>query len=82
MNDTELFDRLQELVKEKCWKISFNHDEADGYFCEVDTSYSIFYGKKLDVADLANIKRETLRESVKAAIEYLENPPSFKGRFR
>lgn len=69
--DTEMLDRLEQLTKQKCWKLVFNRDDTDGYFCTVDHRYSHFNTNQVaDISD--NTKRFTLRESISAAIEYLE----------
>lgn len=73
-SNRELLTKLEGLLTNKYWKISFNFDEHDGYFCEVYKSYSI--AKNFPhVADLkTSTKRKTLKEAIIAAIEYLENP--------
>lgn len=70
--DAEIINSLETCVKEKSWKLIFNHDDADGFFAEVQMGY---HNTDIVVADLKpSTKRETLRESMLAAVEFLQNP--------
>ena len=70
--DAEIINKLERCVKERSWKLIFNHDDADGFFAEVQMGY---HNTDIVVADLKpSTKRESLRESMIAAIDFLENP--------
>lgn len=71
IKDAIIINRLEELVKNKAWKLIFNHDDADGFFAEVQEGY---HALDISVADLEiETKRDTLRDAMIAAIEYLEH---------
>lgn len=68
VKDAQLINQLEEIVKKYSWKLIFNHDDADGFWCEVQEGY---HDTDIVVADLKrDTKRETLREAILAAIEY------------
>lgn len=72
IEDYNIINRLDVLVSQKHCRIVFNHDDQDGYFCQISPAYSTF---KYDVlADLKlETKRETLLEAMIAAVEFLES---------
>lgn len=68
--DAIIINRLEACVKERAWKLIFNHDHEDGYFAEVQQGY---HNTDIVLADLErSTKRETLREAMIAAIDFLE----------
>lgn len=70
IKDTVIINRLEALVKDRVWKLIFNHDTVDGFFAEVQTGYHYC---DISVADLSReTKRETLRDAMLAAIQFLE----------
>lgn len=71
IKDAILINRLEEVVKSRCLKLIFNHDDAYGFFVEVQRWY---HESDIVVADLKlSTKRETLRDAILAAIQYLES---------
>jgi hypothetical protein len=71
-SDFATLNHLENLLKDKCCRITFNYDREDGFFCQINALYSSFNQDIL--ADLEpETKRETLNASLIAAIKYLEN---------
>lgn len=68
IGDIQIINELQELTK-RATIIRFNHDVEDGFFVDMVDGYGDFY-KVLDL--ISETKRETLREAMIAAIEYLK----------
>lgn len=72
VKDAAIINELEVFVRERFCMLIFNHDEADGFFCSVQSGYFPFDERVADLQLHSN--RKTLREAITAALEYLKKP--------
>lgn len=71
IKDAILINKLEEIVRDRNWKLIFNHDDQDGFFVEVQEGY---HNTDIVLADLKpETKRESLIDAILAAIEFYKH---------